>query len=263
MVEVVDVARAHEHAWLRRQATTVAPIEVDGDTVGEVVLTASVPRIRDHNAVVLGPCPALDGHAVAALVDDELGRHGVAHRRLYADPADADRWESALTARGHERSDTMVMVWPGASVLDPGPAGIEVVEADRTTTADAVRTVLGADPGGEPEVLDQLVALATAQHDLGARVFVARVDGRTAGAVRLFPGDGVAQIEELQVVPGARGHGVGRALLAAGLDAAHGQDLVFLTSDPDDWPTTWYSRLGFRTAGRSSGFVREAVEGAA
>lgn len=261
MVDTLAVARAHEHTWLRRQATAVTPVRVDGTAVGELVLTATVPRVRDHNAVVLGPCPQLEGATVLDLLDRELGAHDFTHRRLYAEPADADRWESTLVARGYERSDTVVMTWTGGDL--GGAEDVDVVEADRTATAEVVRTILAVDHDEGAAIVDQLVALASAQHDLGVRVLVARVDGRPVGAFRLFPGDDVAQLEELQVLPTARGRGVGRALVAAGLRAAGDAGLVFLTSDPDDWPTAWYSRLGFRIDGRSAGFVLEAVGGSA
>lgn len=258
MVDDLQAARDHDGAWLRRQATSVDPVVVGGVRVGDLVLTRTVPRIRDHNAVVLGPCPQLGGSAVHELLDHELGAHGLGHRRLYCETADADRWHEALLARGHERTDTVVMTW-SARTLPGGSSRVQVTDADRHTAAAVVRRVLAADHGEGTQVLDQLVALAIAQHDLGVRILVAHLDDHPVGAVRVLPGADVAQVEELQVLPSARGHGVGRSLLTAALAANAGRRLVFLTSDPDDWPTRWYERLGFVVRGRSSGFVREAV----
>lgn len=257
MVEPLQAAHDHERAWLRRQATTVTPVRVGGQRVGEVVRTGTVPRIRDHNALVLEACPHLDGPAVHDLLERELGALG--HRRLYCAPEDADRWHDALVGRGHERADTVVMTWSGGRLPAP-TTDVRLVEADRHTATAAVGHVLAAEHGEGSPVVEQLVALAGAQHDLGVRVFVARRRGHPVGAVRVFPGDDVAQVEELQVLPSARGRGVGRVLLAGALASVADVPMVFLTSDPDDWPTRWYERLGFEVRGRSSGFVREAVE---
>lgn len=250
-------AHAHEHDWLRRQATTVTAVQVDGRPVGELVETTSVPLVRDHNAVVLGPAPDLTAGEVVALLDRELGDRGHAHRRLWCDADDADRWEAGLVDAGYERTDTVVLRWPGGT-LDGGD--VAVAAADGPGTTEAVRALLSVDHGHDADVLEQLVALATRQHGLGVHVLVARDDGGPVGAVRVFPGDGVAQVEELQVHPRGRRRGVGRALLAAALATAGDRELVFLTADPDDWPTGWYLRLGLQRLGRSAGFVRVPVD---
>ena len=52
-----DLARAQafEHDWLRRLATSTSPVRVAGRVVGTTVVTAPIPTIRDHNAVLLTP----------------------------------------------------------------------------------------------------------------------------------------------------------------------------------------------------------------
>lgn len=257
-MDPLDRARAAERAWWRALATTVAPVTAAGRTVGEVLLTAPVARIRDHNAVVLDPAPELDGEVVAGLLDHELGGRGVPHRRLYAHPDDADRWAAALGAHGYHRADVVVLRWPGGRVEDGGD--VTVVEADAALAERTTRVVRATDldmPHAEA-FLDQLAWLVRAQHTAGARVLVALDGDRPLGHVRVFPGDGVAQLEELDVHPDAQGRGVGRALLTAALAGLDGVPLVFLTAEPDDWPVRWYARLGFQRLGRSSGFVRSA-----
>lgn len=247
---------AFERAGLRALASEVHLVQVDGTTVGEVVLTADAPRIRDHNAVVLGPAPTLDGPAVAALLDRELGGRGLPHRRLYCTTEDADRWRAALESRGYEGRDTVAMRWPGGPLPATGDATIEV--ADEALAGAATRALRGGelDEDEPAEVLDQMAWIVRRQHALGARVLVAR-DGRDpVGHVRVFLGSDVAQVEELDVHPAAQGRGIGRALLAAALEVAGDRELVFLTADPDDWPAAWYERLGFLRVGRSSGFLR-------
>lgn len=248
-------ARAFEHDWLRRLATTAAPVHVGGRVIGTTVLTAPVPQIRDHNAVLLDPAPDLAGEDVADLLDAELGGRGVAHRRLYCDLGDADRWEPSLAARGHVRHDTVVLRWPGG--LLRAPDGPRIVEADGDLTGDLVRH-LRSDDAPEEAVVDQLVWLATAQHAAGAHVLAALDGGRPVGGVRVFRGPGVVQVEELDVHPDVQGHGIGQALLARALAITGDADLVFLTAEVDDWPVRWYERLGLVRLGRSSGFVRPA-----
>ncbi len=250
-----DLARAHalEHDWLRRLATTAAPVQVGGRVVGTTLLTAPVPRVRDHNAVLLDPAPELAGEDVADLLDAELGGRGVAHRRLYCDPDDADRWEQDLAGRGLQRADTVVLRWPGGT-LD-APRDITIVEADDDLTRTLVRR-LRADDAPDPAFVEQLVWLAHAQQAAGARVLAALDGDRPVGGVRVFPGPDAAQVEELDVHPNAQGRGLGRALLARALAVAGDVDLVVLTAEADDWPLHWYERLGLVHLGRSSGFVR-------
>ena len=263
-----DLARAitFERSWLRRPATTVADVLAAGRVVGQVVLTAPVDRIRDHNAVVLAPAPELDGPAVAELLDHELGGRGVPHRRLYCDADDAARWAPTLLVRGYGTADTVVLRWPGtAPPPTPEVAGVEVLEADAELAASATRVLRATDlevpdPDG---FLDQLEWLTRAQHAAGTLVLVALEDRRPVGHVRVHRGQGVAQVEELDVHPDAQGRGLGRVLVAAALATAGSAELVVTTADPDDWPVGWYERLGFVPLGRSSGFVRAASVDAA
>lgn len=255
-MDLLERARAAEHGWLRRLATTVEPVMVGSRPVGEVVLTAPVPLIRDHNAVLLEDADALDADEVADLLDRELGDRGLPHRRLYVTAEAADRWERGLRERGHLRDDVVVLRWPGGRL--PDDTGVTVVEADADLAEAATRALRGTDLDVQDPVafLDQLAWLVRAQHEAGARVLVALDDDRPVGHVRVFPGGDVAQVEELDVHPGVRRRGVGRALLVAALDALDEVPMVFLTAEPDGWPAQWYRRLGFVPLGRSSGFVR-------
>lgn len=253
-MDMLARALAHEREWLRRLASSVTPVRIGDEVVGELVLTATAPHVRDHNTVVLGPASRLDADSVRRLLDQQLGDRGCTHRRVHCTAADAARWHAGLVAHGYERTDTVVMRWPGGDL--PVPGDVEVVQADRASTVAAVRTVLASQAEAREDVADELAELAGAQHDLGATVLVARQGGHPVGAVRVFPGDGIAQVEELEVLPDARRRGTGRSLLATALGVAAAHGLVFLTSDPDDWPTTWYERLGLQVVGRSSGFVR-------
>jgi len=80
--------------------------------------------------------------------------------------------------------------------------------------------------------------------------WVADLDGRLAGLIALSHADGVAELEDFFVDPQAQGRGVGKALMAAFLDAcrAKGLSLVRVAADPNAEPI--YARLGYRTVGQ-------------
>lgn len=256
MDDVLARVHAFERAGLRALATTVDPVVHAGRTVGEVLLTAPAAAVRDHNALWLGPVPELDAGAVDTLLDAELGGRGLTHRRLYCETDDAVRWEDGLGARGHERSDTLVMRWPGGELT--GPSDVAIVDADTDLADAATRALRASDADDEPADADEFAWIVRAQVGLGATVLVALDDDRPLGAVRVFRGEGIAQVEELDVHPDAQGRGIGRALLARALARVAHVPLVVLTADPDDWPAQWYARLGFQPLGRSSGFLRIA-----
>jgi GNAT superfamily N-acetyltransferase len=51
--------------------------------------------------------------------------------------------------------------------------------------------------------------------------------------------------------PAARGRGYATALVVSAIARARavGCDVVLLVADADDWPRTWYERLGFVDVG--------------
>jgi ribosomal protein S18 acetylase RimI-like enzyme len=87
---------------------------------------------------------------------------------------------------------------------------------------------------------------------IGARFFVAEVDGVMAAGCELYQHDGVAQIETVDTLEEYRGRGLARSVVLAATDAAlaAGADLVLIVADDDDWPKHLYSKLGFDPAGR-------------
>jgi predicted GNAT family acetyltransferase len=62
----------------------------------------------------------------------------------------------------------------------------------------------------------------------------------------------VAQVEDVYVIPEARGRGYARALVtrAAAL-ACEDHDLSFIVADDNDWPKQLYAKLGFEPVGRT------------
>ena len=129
------------------------------------------------------------------------------------------------------------------------------VEAAASVDDDLVAAVGGlipqlssSSPPSSKEALARIVA------DPGARLFVARDEGRVVGMLTLItfeiPTAVRAWIEDVVVDEVARGQGVAAALVQAALDeaAARGARTVDLTSRPDrEAANRLYLRMGFET----------------
>ena len=82
----------------------------------------------------------------------------------------------------------------------------------------------------------------------GTPVWVALLDGEAVGTLSAFDQPAGLHLRSMAVHPGARGHGVGRALLAAaeGFGREHGHTRVFLRTTPFlHAAISLYSRSGF------------------
>ncbi len=122
-----------------------------------------------------------------------------------------------------------------------------------------------ADALGETEA-----TVAAALEDGGG--LLATVDGVPAGAVLLDPREDVTYLRRFGVVPGARRHGVARALVVAALDEVTTDEVAVLARE--ELPTTvgfWHDR-GFAEVARDTPYVElrrrlvtrsTAVDGAA
>jgi predicted GNAT family N-acyltransferase len=105
----------------------------------------------------------------------------------------------------------------------------------------AVRRAVFIDEQGVPEALDW------DEHDAVALHFLATtLDGTPIGCARLLP-DG--HIGRMAVLPAWRGHGVGRSLLAAVLNAAQARGHAELRLSAQTHAADFYLRAGFVTEG--------------
>jgi RimJ/RimL family protein N-acetyltransferase/predicted GNAT family acetyltransferase len=78
------------------------------------------------------------------------------------------------------------------------------------------------------------------------RFLAATVDGEIAGWCEVRLRDGVAQIEDVEVLAEYRGRGLGRTVVQHALRRASEQaDIVFLEALAEDWPRELYAKLGF------------------
>ena len=105
----------------------------------------------------------------------------------------------------------------------------------------AVRRAVFIDEQGVPE------ALEWDEHDAVALHFLATtLDGSPIGCARLLP-DG--HVGRMAVLPAWRGHGVGRSLLAAVLNAARARGHAEIRLSAQTHATDFYLRAGFVTQG--------------
>ncbi len=84
-------------------------------------------------------------------------------------------------------------------------------------------------------------------------------DGQLAGITLLFSDGVVGQVEDVYVIPEARGRGYGRALVTAAVELALAarHELIFIVADDNDWPKHLYMSVGFEPVGRSWLFHRK------
>src|SRR5262249_48517407 len=94
---------------------------------------------------------------------------------------------------------------------------------------------------------------------IGARFFMARVDGVPAGRCKLYLDGYDAQVESVATLEEHRGRGVARAVVLAATRAAlaSGAGHVFIVADDADWPKHLYERLGYDHIGRTWQYMRE------
>jgi len=124
-----------------------------------------------------------------------------------------------------------------ATIREVGFAQIEPVRSALILT----------EPWGSPRLAAELNA---ARWRIGQAVplrYFAGFDGeRLVAYCELREAGGVAQIEDVNVVPEARGRGHGRALVQfVAAEAARDNDVVFLEALAHDWPRHLYRSLGF------------------
>ena len=65
-----------------------------------------------------------------------------------------------------------------------------------------------------------------------------------------------SQVEIVETLEAYRGRGYARAIVSAAIQAAPGEDFVFLVTDIDDGPQQLYRRRGFDDIGIESRFLR-------
>jgi GNAT superfamily N-acetyltransferase len=244
---------AFERDVMRRTSTRAEPF-----AHGTVYLNEDLPCRYGSNLlwVDLTAAPAAD--ELVRESDRILGGAGLGHRKVNV----SGRLGRSLAPRflelgwSADHLVTMMLERPADR-----PPAVEV----RELGFGAVRPLLDkgvrrAEPTVPDRCVDQLVEHKRVLEEfVGARFFVARVDGRDAGVCEMYTTGGIAQIEDVETLEEFRSRGAARAVVLSAAAAARdeGAALVFLVADDDDWPKHLYARLGFDPIGESWEFVRE------
>jgi ribosomal protein S18 acetylase RimI-like enzyme len=224
---------------------------------GQACLDEGLPRVYWANLLWV---TAREGVAAAELVADaDRILRAFAHRQLVVEHESLWRTlEDDLVAAGYERDAILYMTHERAPDRMLGLDAVREVGHDDIFAAE--ERFLRDEPGTAAD--DDRRQVMQQHRRIGELVderCFATYDGDAVTAyAKLRHRDGVAQVEDVAVLPEHRGAGLGRlvtsAALAAGL--ALEPEVLFIVADEEDWPKELYARLGFVPAGRIRGFLR-------
>ena len=219
---------------------------------GLALLADAFPDVYDHNFLVVEG-PAASAAELAAEADAALADRR--HRRvivegggagLQGDFADLRYTLSTHLVLAHTREPDRL--------VDTGT--IREVALDDLLPGRTEATL--REPWGNREIARQLNDAKRRVADaVPTRFFAATAGGEIAGWCELRVRDGVAQIEDVEVLQEQRGRGLGRAVVQRALEEGRrAAGLVFLEALADDWPRELYAKLGFTAVGRRDFYTR-------
>lgn len=242
VVPAPDDLAARARAFDRSLGLRRSPI-VRRAATGWVALDPRVPASYEHNCLWVDGDVAVDEWIADA--DDALA--GCDHRRVVLDV------EPATVPSGWTIEEERLMVL-GPDVDVAAPPGVEV----RRVTSEAMAGLWGpswrSDVAGiSDESVDDLLR-REAFADAHLRVIdLAAVgdDGVPRSSAQLRVDGATAALEAVMTAPDARGRGWSSAVVGEAIARARGLgcDLIWLLARADDWPRSWYARLGFVDVG--------------
>lgn len=220
------------------------------------VITGDLPDVFDLNLMIV--TAAVPPHVLLRSIELVSGDAGWNHRRIEIDdPALAAQLRSPLLAAGYTEERLVTMVLTDAPSGEPvgRPAAVVAVDAQldltRATTAEQPWAATSAMVEQFVEREQRLARVA------GARAVVAPPDDPVSRCL-LFLYDGLAEIDAVDTLEAHRRQGWSTAVMRCAIAEAtrRGAGDIALIADADNWPATWYARLGFREAGRSLTYQR-------
>jgi GNAT superfamily N-acetyltransferase len=202
---------------------------------------------------------------ITKLAERHLG--DLRHRHVMVDDAGAAaRLAPALIARGWRLQRVVYMAWDGRPL--PDYRRVLARRIPERAVHDFQLALSLEERGGHGGGAELAHVLAEGERAVraGSRsvAFGAGERGRVSASSTLFlerpEGEGgLALIDEVGTLLTDRRRGLGRAVVVAALDAAlrSGCDPVVIPADVDDWPRSFYERLGFEPLGVQHSFVLE------
>lgn len=233
------------------------------------VITDDLPDVYDLNLVNVTAHvpPAVLLRAVERLASSARWPH----RRIEIDDARiADRLRGPLTDAGYteERLATMALADAPAPARREPPSARSTALVDRDEHDDLARAVTAQEPWADSDALvDQMMERERRLHRItNGRVVIAPPDAPVSRCMLLEerPG-GLNEIDAVSTLVDHRGQGWSEAVVRRAIAEARSRDAeqIVLVADLDDWPLSWYGRLGFQVVGHSFSYHRDADHGGA
>ncbi|MDC0708182.1 GNAT family N-acetyltransferase [Stigmatella sp. ncwal1] len=253
--EALAQARRFSRALQDRTATRTLRF-----SAGTALFNDLFPKSWSHNFLrVDAPAEGISAQALAAQAEVLHGEAGHTHRRLWVDDAaTGEQFLDGLASLGWQTTCEWVMAHLGEVPLpDPRVTVQEFShEGMRPFWEEMFRRMEFVQ---DEKTVQQLTErnLHLGQQS-SVRHFGAVFEGRIVSACDLYPGEGMAEIQDVETLEEFRKKGFSRSVLLTALRAARerGAAFTFLTTDADDWPKEFYGRLGFQAVGRFFVFVR-------
>jgi ribosomal protein S18 acetylase RimI-like enzyme len=226
---------------------------------GTWIRTRSLPQVHDANhVIVLEIGFGLSWEAVADAADEIQA--GLPNRIVeFVECAATDALATRFRTAGWLEEPLGVMVYHRPPDRHVDTKAVHIVDA---AAMRAARTASLADEAWTSS--DAVAQVREKQERVGREVATTHLalidDGIVVSYCEVFCVDDVAQIESVATAPTHRRRGYARAVVSRALEVTVDCRLVFLSVDPNDWPRSLYSRLGFDAVGRVARF-RKALPG--
>jgi GNAT superfamily N-acetyltransferase len=248
--------RAPVLAFLRRTVEMTAA-EMRRIDAGWVARTPSLRLVRAINHVRV----ERDVTYAQALELTQEHLEDLPYRQLVVEDATGEGLEDAFRAGGWKVERHLLMTLARDPDREVDTAA--VIDAPESETLALMARWLSEAMTLSSTELQQLLdctareGAARGERRLGVR----GDDGALVAMAKLRSDARTAQVEDVYVLPAARGRGFGRMLVtrATELARAAGHELVFIVADDDGWPKQLYARIGFEPIGRMRVFHRRGA----